>query len=311
MGTVTRLRTTTTPDLAAAMRRFLDERDLAPRTRAVYADTLDRFVTDLGGTPLADIGTDDVVAHLTARYGQAAPATWNRVRATLGSFFVFAAARRWITDNPVTPVERRKERPTVAQADRRRAVPYADLEALWTRKDIALRERTLWRMLFDTAARANEILNLDIDDLDLDERCAWVQGKGVGAEQVWWATGTARLLPRLIGGRSTGPVFLADRPPTRPVAAADLDPTTGRARLSYRRAAELFSHRSGGLTLHQLRHSAITWMAEQGVDVTLLKAKSRHQSLRSLERYAQPSAASVAKLTATLDPEARRRRRPR
>jgi len=206
-------------------------------------------------------------------------------------------------------MERRTERPTTTQAERRRAVPYAELEALWSRKDIALRERTLWRMLFETAARANEILALDIEDLDLAERCAWVQGKGHGAEQVFWATGTARLLPKLLGERSAGPVFLPERTPTRPTATADLDPGTGRARLSYRRAAELFTAHSDGLTLHQLRHSAITWMAEQGVDVALLKAKSRHRSLRSLERYTRPSAASVARLTADLDPEARRRRR--
>jgi len=35
-------------------------------------------------------------------------------------------------------------------------------------------------------------------------------------------------------------------------------------------------------------------MAEQGVDVALLKAKCRRRSLRSLERYTHPSSASVA-----------------
>lgn len=49
--------------------------------------------------------------------------------------------------------------------------------------------------------------------------------------------------------------------------------------------------------------------AEQGVDVTMLKAKSRHRSIRSLERYARPTDASVARLTASLDPHARRLRR--
>lgn len=310
MGTVTRLRAIPrrTPDLTEAVRRFVDERDLAPRSRVVYADTLNRFVADLDGVELAGITDVDVVRHLSTHYGRTAPATYNRVRATLSSFLGFAATRAWIETNPVEVVERRKERPTTTQAEHRRAVPYADLQALWTRKDIPLRERALWRMLFETACRANEVLGLDIEDLDLGERTAFVQGKGTGAEQVWWATGTARLLPTLLDGRTSGPVFLAERAAIRPTAKADLDPTTGRARLSYRRAAELFTGYSGGLTLHQLRHSSITWMAEQGVDVAMLKAKSRHSSIRSLERYAQPSAASVARLTADLDPEARRAR---
>jgi hypothetical protein len=62
----------------------------------------------------------------------------------------------------------------------------------------------------------------------------------------------------------------------------------------------------GRSTLHQLRHSAITHLAEGGVDIALLKAKSRHQSLRSLERYACPSEAAVAKLTADHDRDRRR-----
>ena len=37
-----------------------------------------------------------------------------------------------------------------------------------------------------------------------------------------------------------------------------LSPFSGRARLSYRRAEEVFKAASGGWTLHQLRHSAIT-----------------------------------------------------
>ena len=54
-------------------------------------------------------------------------------------------------------------------------------------------------------------------------------------------TGAALLLPRLPGGRRHGPVFLASRKPACAVAAADLCPVTGRARLSYRRAAEVFA----------------------------------------------------------------------
>ena len=36
-------------------------------------------------------------------------------------------------------------------------------------------------------------------------------------------------------------------------------------------------------------------------------AKSRHTSLRSLQRYARPGSEAVAKLTAEHDPERRRR----
>jgi integrase/recombinase XerD len=90
-----------------------------------------------------------------------------------------------------------------------------------------------------------------------------------------------------LAGRTGGPVFLGDRRPTRAVAGPDLDPASGQARLSYRRAAELFRVRTGW-TLHQLRHSALTHAAEDGTNLPLLLARSRHASVRSLERYARP-----------------------
>ena len=136
-----------------------------------------------------------------------------------------------------------------------------------------------------------------------------VIGKSGQAELVGWETKTARLLPRLLRGRKRGPVFLADIAPApgRQPALADLDPDSGRARLSYRRAAQLFGEASGEWTLHQLRHSRLTHLAEAGVALPLLMAKSRHTSLTSLAVYAKPTFEAVAKATAALDPHRRRR----
>jgi integrase/recombinase XerC/integrase/recombinase XerD len=291
----------------AAARRFLSERDLAASTRRVYGATLDALAAEIGAdTPLREVTAPAVEAHLRERYAAATPSTFNRVLATLRSFFGWAQRRRLIVANPTDEVERRTERRTARQATIQRAIDYADLEALWSRKNIALREKLLWKLLYESAARANEVLSLDVGDLDLAERSARIVGKGGGVERLYFATGTTVLLPRYLKGRTTGPLFLADRAPRIAVAKADLDPSTGHARLSYRRAAEMFTEASGGWTLHQLRHSALTHLAEDGVDVALLRAKSRHTSLRSLERYVRPSEAAVAKLTAQHD-RARRR----
>jgi integrase/recombinase XerD len=98
---------------------------------------------------------------------------------------------------------------------------------------------------------------------------------------------------RLLAGRAAGPVFLAGRLPTRATPTLDLDPATGRARLSYRRAAALFAEHTGW-TPHQLR-SALTHAAEDGTNLPLLLARSRHASIRSLERYARPGPEAVAR----------------
>src|SRR5581483_10695795 len=131
---------------------------------------------------------------------------------------------------------------------------------------------------------------LDVGDIDLANRRAVIIAKGGARELVHFQTGSARLLARLMAGRRQGPVFLATTAPApaRAPAANDLDPVSGRGRLSYRRAEELFAKYSGGHSLHQLRHSALTDLAEAGVSLSLLMAKSRHRSLRSLQRYARP-----------------------
>ena len=135
-----------------------------------------------------------------------------------------------------------------------------------------------------------------------------MRSKGGDTEWLHLQAGSTRLLPRLIAGRPCGPLFLAERrpAPARTPASADLCPSSGCARLSYRCAEELFRAASGW-TLHQLRHSALTHLAEADVGLPLLMAKSRHASLRSLQRYSRPGPEAVAKLTADHDPERRRR----
>jgi integrase/recombinase XerD len=143
-------------------------------------------------------------------------------------------------------------------------------------------------LLYETAARANEILSLDVNDLDLPNKRARVRSKGGATDWVFWQTGAALLLPRLLAGRTHGPVFLADRQPTRAVPSIDLCPVTGR-------------------TLHQLRHSALTHAAEDGTNTPILLARSRHASARSLERDARPGPEAVARYVAEHDPARRRR----
>jgi len=66
---------------------------------------------------------------------------------------------------------RRKPRP-----DRGRALSRNEVGQVLTRKDISLRERTLWRMLYKSAVRSAEVLALDVEDLP--NRCARVRRKG-------------------------------------------------------------------------------------------------------------------------------------
>jgi integrase/recombinase XerD len=84
--------------------------------------------------------------------------------------------------------------------------------------------------------------------------------------------------------RPPHPRFLTDRKAPAGTPTLDVCPETGRARLSYRRAEEVFEEN------------------------TRLLARSRRASVRSLKRYARPGVDAVARHVAERDPAARHRR---
>jgi integrase len=284
-------------------------------TRQSYGETLGVLVDVAGEDFSVSALSPEHYGAVMDRWNGAAAGTWNRHLSALTSFTTWANRQELLETNPARRLVRRK---TVRRGDR--SIPYLRLEKLFADEGQALRERVLWRLIYETAARAEEILTLNIEDLDTEFKRARVVSKGGAIEYVTWATGTARLLPRLIKDRTSGPVFLADRKaPTsgaRVPAAADLDPVSGKGRLSYSRAEYLFKQaskkldpHSQGWTLHQLRHSALTHLAEQGRTAPELQSKSRHQHLASLGAYVRLGTETAAKITAETDPAARRRTR--
>jgi len=310
MGTVRAIRERDVATLEQACAAFLATLDYPETqgTRRAYASTLRALRAEFGdGADPAALEAVHVGAWFTRKWGSAAPATFNRNLDAIRSAQRYWQDRQWMNTIDLTAALRRRQR----AADRSRALTRADVERLLSREDIDIRERVLWRMLYETAARSAEVLRLDVEDLDQSNRRAKVTRKGSAVDWVIWQTGTARLLPRLLKGRKSGPLFLTDRRARVALPPGDVDAASGRARLSYRRAAELFEEATAGeqggpWTLHQLRHSALTHDAENGASTPMLMAKSGHTSVASLARYARPSAEALQHWQERNDPARRR-----
>ncbi|MEU4704407.1 tyrosine-type recombinase/integrase [Nonomuraea dietziae] len=269
---------------------------------------------------LADPAIVDVLATAFIQRAHLVDAdTVNRELSIMKAAIGWWRTRGWLADNPVAGIERRPAPP-----DRTKALSRDQLAALFDLK-AGIREKTLWKMLYETCGRAQEILTLDVADLLLSDKRGRIVSKGGATDWVHWQSGTAQLLPRLLKGRTRGPVFLTGRKAPARTPTTNVCKVTGRGRLSYRRAAELFEALTrplanpgihdaaelelrGGWTLHQLRHSALTHEAEDGTNTPTLLARSRHASVRSLERYARPGLDAVADHVASRDQAARRRR---
>jgi site-specific recombinase XerD len=293
------------PTLATAIRAFNEDRDLSSNTRTNYATVHAKLIEHYGEQAhLAAIKPSGLRSVFDKQWGTCAPATWNARVAAMQSLCRFWCRLGWMSREPTSALQRRR-----VCRDDTKAIPYEELCKLWLREDVHLREKLFWRCLYSTAARAREILSVNVENLDLPRKRAVIVGKGGHQEYIVWGAATARLMRRYIANRDRGPVFVTYGVPNMVPADADRAPD-GRARLSYQRAWQLFHQASGGKwTLHQLRHSALTHLGEQGVSAPLLMAKSRHRDPRTLARYVHPGVEAVARLTAEYDPDRRFPRR--
>ncbi|MGW7817885.1 tyrosine-type recombinase/integrase [Streptomyces puniciscabiei] len=309
----------------AAADVFLDSLGNANTLRS-YGIGVGKTAERLGeARPLATVADDEVGGALEQLWGESAVNTWNARRAAVLSWLGWCAERGY--DGPAVPAWVKRVPPPDSETPARSKMA---IDRLIARRDVHLREKTLWRMLYETVARSEEILGVNIEELDLAGRRTAVKAKGAqprtrrrGApreefvlETVYWDAGTARLLPRLIKGRTRGPVFVTHRKPGpgKVLAPRDVCPDTGLVRLSYGQARALLDTHTAvggvpgtGWDLHEYRHSGLTHLGERGASLPMLMAKSRHKKPENVRRYFHPSAEAIAEVTSLLAPGDSRR----
>jgi site-specific recombinase XerD len=308
VGEVRRLGTARdVPDLDRAAAIFLASVANA-NTRKSHGAAVAVLLEVIGpGRPAAVLDTEEaadaIAAMFAARWGKLAPATQSARYDGLRAAAAYWRAQGWLTADPLRRITRPRKPEALDRAWSRERT-----EELLSRRSLPLREKLLYTMLYETSARVSEVLALDVPQLDRPNRRAPVRRKGGDADWIVWQTRTATLLPRYLKGRTRGPLILTGRRARVELPAADLDPGTGHARLSYDTAEELFRQYSYGGTLHELRHSSLTHAAEDGMNTPMLKRKSGHRSLTSLGRYSRPSVDALARWQDEHDPAARTRR---
>jgi integrase len=193
----------------------------------------DTALRDLGrGRRMTGVADDEIGDALECLGGEAAVNTWNARRAAVLAWLTWCREQGHTA--PTVPVRIKRSTPPDSDTPVRSRIA---LDRLIARRDIHVREKTLWRMLYETCARAEELLQVNIEDLDLAARCCPVKSKGAkprtrrrGAthaeyqlDTVYWDAGAGRLLPRLIRDRTRGPLFVGHRKPAPGTAVGDRD----------------------------------------------------------------------------------------
>ena len=164
------------------------------------------------------------------------------------------------------------------------------------------RDYAIFRLLWSNALRRGEISNANVTDLDIDNRCLWIQGKGRGTDKEKIELGLATLdaiqdwLTARGRVRKTSPLFCT------------LDYCTKGHRLSgeaiytiVRELAEKAQIKKR-LSPHRIRHSSITAALDAtGGDVRRVQKLSRHHDLNTLMIYDDNRQNAQGEITNLLD----------
>ena len=152
---------------------------------------------------------------------------------------------------------------------------------------LALRDRTLFMVLYNTGARVQEVADLSVADVDLDGPLrVRLHGKGDKWRSCPLWPETAELLKELMGGgheNQPGPLFMSRqrKPLTR----------FGIYKIVKRHTSGLCFHladrKRHGISPHVMRHSTAVGLLEQGVEVNVIRAWLGHVSLDTTNRYAE------------------------
>jgi integrase len=246
-------------EYAVAVDRYLDASRISAASRRVYRTALETWAWPLVGripptgparraargpvVPLSRLdgghAAETVLGALDRRALQVDRATFVREASILRNAAHWWAAQGWIGPHAEAAV---KAHGRGSVAPERVDVPAAagiDPAAVF-RLRAPLREQALWRLVYESAAPIERLLALDTSDLDLSRARVRREAEPRAVDRIDWGPLTAEVLPLLTIGRTVGPVFLTERRAAARTPAADRCPYTHRARLSPRRAAELF-----------------------------------------------------------------------
>jgi integrase len=266
-----------------ASKRWLDSRlaHVAPKTVDLYELAIDHLKKHFGALLLSDISAADVASYQGKRMGAgAAGRTVNLEIAVLRA--IMRKSKLWgaISDD----VQMLKERRDVGRA----ISPEQEAALLKVASEPRYRDSALYPIVviaLNTAMRSNEIKTLRWSQVDLLHRSLIVGKSKTDA-------GSGRLIPLNQSAVSVLVTWARRTPEASPehfvFPACEnhkIDPT--RPIASFRTAWRNATKKAGlsGLRFHDLRHTAITKLAESMTSEQTIMAIAGHVSRRMLEHY--------------------------
>ncbi len=270
--------------LAGVSVEFLQRPGLEKSTRRSYESALMPLLQEYGQMPI-EIMTRQTLQDYLSDLPNLAYTTHQRHQATIQALFNFAVEQGYIKANPIARLKRRKpdrEKGEHGTDDVIRYLTPEQLRVLYQVVASDLRMNALVHLLHRTGARIAEVLALDLNTMNLDQRKFQVVGKGNKRRWCFYSDDAARVLERYLKyERNSGcsALFTAQQAFTLEVS-----------RMSYRTAHKDWtdliaqSPELEGIRMHDLRHTFATErVGLMGIEE--LRALMGHQNIQTTLRY--------------------------
>ncbi len=166
------------------MNMFLSAKDIegcSNRTIKYYKDIILKFIKDVD-KPIREITTDDIRLYLSKykEESNCSSVTMDNIRRIFSSFFSWLEDEDYILKSPVRRIHRVKTAIVVKET-----LTDENIENL--RDECShVRELAIIELFISTGMRVGELVNLNIDDVNFEDRSCIVLGKGNKQREVYF-----------------------------------------------------------------------------------------------------------------------------
>lgn len=236
------------------------------------------------------IDSDDIIAWIARmRRNGIASSTVKSRYLYLSSVISFLFNRKYIASNPMIEVESPKvelrlKKPLTEKEMELIRVACESFQAKKSKRMIAMID-----FFYDSMVRVSELSSIKLSDVDWDNRCAVVMGKGSKERTVYFTERTMVRLREYLATRADIRVcegkymYAIDAP----LFATYNAPYRSASKNSIEREMKEIGERSGVLRLHPhlIRATKATRLAEKGIDISVIAKLLGHANLATINRY--------------------------
>ena len=252
------------------------------RTLSYYKVTIEHMLSIIV-TPLRQVNTDDLRTYL-AEYqlrNNCSKTTVDNIRRNLSSFFSWLEAEDYIIKSPIRRIHKIRTGSKVKETLSEECIERLRDSCLHIR-DLAIID-----LLYSTGIRVGELVNLNIGDINFEERECIVYGKGNKQRKVYFDAKTKVHLKR----------YLEQRNDYNEALFVTLDSPFERLKIS---GVEIRLRKLGRLALldqrvhpHKFRRSMATRAIDKGMPIEQVQKLLGHQQIDTTMHYAMVNQSNV------------------